>query len=374
MSTTNFARLTTNQLTVWSRDIWEAARNYSFLHNFVGDSANAMVQRISELKQTSKGARAVYTLVTDLVGDGVVGDNQMEGNEESINAYDQAIQLDQIRNANRLEGRMADQNSVVAFRQQSKDKLAYWLANRVDQLGFLTLSGISYNYTNQGALKIGSQFPLLSFAGDVTAPTANRHYQWSASSNALVAPNTTALAATDTPSWAMLVQAKAQAVSSYMRPIRTDDGILVFNVFMSPQGMAALKQDSNFIQAWRYAMERGAKNPIFKGTPQGGSTGIMIDGLNILEYRNVYTNTGAPAGSQWGSTGNIPGQRVLICGAQSLCMADIGLPKWVEKDFDYDNSPGISISKIVGLKKPVFPSIYTGATDDFGVMCIDTAI
>lgn len=374
MSTTNFTRLVNNQLTVWSRDLWAAARNYSFLNNFVGDGANAMVQRITELKQTAKGARAVITLVADLVGDGVVGDNQLEGNEEESKAYDQVIQLDQIRNAERLEGRMADQRSVVNFRQQAKDKLAYWLAERMDRLGFMTLSGISYNYTNQGALKIGSQFPLLSFAGDVTPPTANRHYQWSSASNKIVASNTATITAADTPTWAMLVQAKALAVSSFLRPVRTDDGVEVFNIFMSPQGIADLKQDANFITAWRYAMERGSKNPIFKGTPMGGANGIQLDGMNILEYRNVFTNTGAPSGQQWGSGGTVTGQRMLICGAQSLAMADIGLPKWVEKDFDYDNSPGISTSKIFGLKKPVFQSIYTGTTDDFGVMCVDTAI
>ena len=89
MALTNFANLTTEQLTVWSRDLWAAARNKMFLGNFAGTGQNAMIQRIKELKKGPGGAaRAVITLVTDMEGDGVVGDNQLEGNEEAMKAYD----------------------------------------------------------------------------------------------------------------------------------------------------------------------------------------------------------------------------------------------------------------------------------------------
>ena len=91
-----------------------------------------MVQHITELKKTEKGARAVITLLADLEGDGVVGDRTLEGNEESLKSYDQVIRIDQLRNANRHEGRMADQKSVVNFRENSRDKLSYWLSDRID--------------------------------------------------------------------------------------------------------------------------------------------------------------------------------------------------------------------------------------------------
>jgi hypothetical protein len=65
---------------------------------------------------------------------------------------------------------------------------------------------------------------------------------------------------------------------------------------------------------------------------------------------------------------------VLLCGAQALGFADIGSPKWVEKDFDYDNQQGIAIGKIAGFKKPVFRTPVTGTNEDFGVIVCDTAI
>ena len=70
MANTNFAALTSEQLTIWSRDFWRVARNMSFINQFAGSGPNAMVQRISELTQSEKGARAVITLLADMTGDG----------------------------------------------------------------------------------------------------------------------------------------------------------------------------------------------------------------------------------------------------------------------------------------------------------------
>jgi len=373
MAQTNFARLTDEQKTAWSLKFWHNYRVKSFLTNFVGTGPDSMIQRIEELKQTEKGARAVITLVPDLLGDGVVGDNTLEGNEEELKSADQVIRIDQMRNANRLEGRMADQKSVVNFRNSSMDVLTYWLANRTDQIAFLTMAGVDYSFKNDGSLRVGSQLPNLEFAADVTAPSSGRHYRWS-STGGLVAADTTAVAAADTPTWGMLVDMKAKAADQMIRPIRTSNGIDVYNVFMSPQGIAKLKKDPDFMNVWKYAQQRGDSNPLLKGTPFAGSSGIYIDGLNIMDYRYVFNTAGAASGSKWGAAGAIDGQRILLCGAQALAYADIMGPKWVEKDFDYDASPGISISKIIGFLKPKFPSAKTGVVEDFGIMCVDTAI
>lgn len=65
---------------------------------------------------------------------------------------------------------------------------------------------------------------------------------------------------------------------------------------------------------------------------------------------------------------------MLFCGAQALGFADIGNPRWVEKEFDYDNKHGISVAKILGFLKPQFPSIYEdGNTEDFGVINVYVA-
>lgn len=377
MAMTNFGKLTNEQSTVWARDVWREARQQSFfMRNFAGDGMNAMLSRIKELKQVKGAARAVITLVPDLEGDGVVGDNQLEGNEEEIKAYDQVIEYDQLRNANRLEGRMADMRSIIAFRENSKNLLSYWLAQRIDELVALTMSGVSYAFKPNGALRVGSQFPQLAFASYVTPPSANRHFRWDVdvAGDSLQPGNTAGVAATDLPSWKMLVDIKAKASELNIRPIRGEGDYEMWNVFMTGAGIAHLKKDPDFINAWTHAQKQGNENPLFKGTRHGGRTGFFIDGLNIMEYHNVYNTKGAASGSKWGAGGAVDGQRIIVAGAQALGVADIGLPRWVEKDFDYDNSPGVSIAKLFGLLKPVWRSSQTGTNEDFGLFVVDTAI
>lgn len=361
MALTNFAALTDEEKTVWARDTWSQARNMMFLNKFVGTGPDAMIQRITELTETERGARAVITLVRDLEGDGVAGDRTLEGNEEALQSDDEVINIDMLRHANRSEGKMATQKSVVRFRENSKDKLAYWLADRTDQMAFLTLSGVAYTKKNDDTTRTGSDLPYLEFANDVTAPSTNRYFVWDQTGFGVNNANTSLVAA-DVPTWDMLVELKAIAQEQYIKPIRGEMGMELYNVFMTPRGVAALKRDSDFMAAWREAMPRAKENPLFKGADV-----IYVDGLAIHTYRHVYHS------STWGS-GAVRGQRVLLCGAQAMGFADIGDGEWVEKKFDYDNQPGISLGKIMGLKKPKFYSQHTATTEDFGVICVDTAV
>lgn len=369
MALTNFALLTDEQKTIWSMDLWKQARNYSFVNRFLGKDSNSLIQHITELKKSEKGARAVITLLADLEGDGVAGDRTLEGNEEAMKSYDQVIRIDQIRHANRHEGRMADQKSVVEFRNNSRDVLAYWLADRIDQMAFLTLSGVSYAMRNTGVARVGSDIPFLEFASDVSAPTSQRKLRWDGTNKVLV-PNgaTNTLVAADTPMWELFVQLKAYAKDQYMRGVKGSGGSETFHAFLTPQAMARLKLDPTYMLNVRSARQRAADNPLFTGDA------VEIDGIMFHEFRHVYNTGGASSGSKWGASGTQDGCQILFCGAQSLAMADIGNPEWVEKGFDYENQQGISVSKILGFLKPKFNSIYSGNTvQDFGVISVYVA-
>lgn len=382
MALTNFAALTNEQLTAWSRDFWKVARNASFINQFAGTGSNAMVQRVTDLTKTKKGTRAVLTLLADMTGDGVTGDNTLEGNEEKLRSDEIVIQMDQLRFANRSAGKLADQKSVVNFRQNSRDKLAYAMADRCDQMAFLALSGISFAHTTKGALRptnpqAGLELVDLEFASDVSAPTSNRHRRWDAT-DGLVAGDTTAVVAADTLTYQTIVELKAYAKDSYVRGIRGKGGEEVYHMFVTPQQMAKLKLDSDFLANVRNAGVRGKSNSLFSGT-----TSVMVDGVMIHEFRHVFdtsnatTGTSANAGAagyKWGADANINGARALFCGAQALGMADIGNPEIVEKNFDYGNQQGISIGKILGFRKPKFiADVHGGTTEDFGVITLDTA-
>lgn len=371
MANTNFGLLTQEQKTVWSMDLWKQARNYSFVNQFLGKDANSVIQHVTELKKSEKGARAVLTLLTDLEGDGIAGDRTLEGNEEAMKSFDQVIRLDQLRHANRHEGRMADQKSIVEFRNNSRDVLAYWLADRIDQLAFLTMAGLAYTVKNSGGSRTGSDLSYLEFAADVKAPTSKRVFRWdgtSATKTLIANGATTGVAATDLPMWELFVQLKAYAKDNYIRGVKEKGGEECYHVFLSPTAMARLKLDSTYIQNLRHAQPRGDSNALFTGSS------VKIDGIYFHEFRHVPNTRLAASGSKYGGSGTVDGCQILFCGAQALGMADIGAPEWVEKGFDYENQQGVSISKIMGFLKPQFYTQYSGGTvEDHGVISVYTA-
>jgi N4-gp56 family major capsid protein len=360
---TNFNALTDEQKTAWAMETWHLARERSFTDKFLGTGQDAMIQHITELTESEKGSRAVITLVADTEGDGVAGDRTLENNEEEIKSYDAVIQVDQLRQAHRHKGTMADQKSVVTFRKEAKSNLAYWWADRRDQMAFQTLAGVSYSLRPNGAARGQSELPFLDFAGDVTAPTARRVLNWNGTTISS-SGTTAAVTATDTPSWEMFVQMKAYAEDEYIRALGGEANETFYNVFLTPQAGARLKLDPSYVANLRHAQPRDMNNPLFTGAFS------VIDNLIFRQFRHVPNSSGLTSGTdQWGSGLNVEGCQVLMCGAQALGMADIGSPGWNEKGFDYDNQQGIKYGGILGFLKPQFIHQYANNTlQDYGVL------
>jgi N4-gp56 family major capsid protein len=360
---TNFAALTPVQKLVWSRDVWSAARDMMFINKFIGTGDNSMIQRITELTKTEKGEQVIMQLVADLIEDGVQGDNEREGEEEAMQSYSQIINIDLLSHGVRNKGKLADQKTVLNFRTLGQDRLAYWLANRCDQLAFLTASGISYAYQNNGATRAKSTFANLSFAADVVAPSSLRSLMWTGS--ALVPSVTANITTAYIPTYTMIVDAIAYAKDHYVKPLMAG-GKEYYIALVRPGTLALLKQDQNYQRAvTNLILKDGQNSPWFTGGT------VTIDGLVLHEHRLVYSTKGLADGSKWGSGGHVEGSRTLIMGAQALGMADLGPPAWAEKEFQYESQQGINVDKMFGLLKPQFYSIYDQSVQDFGILAID---
>jgi N4-gp56 family major capsid protein len=360
---TNFAALTPQQKIVWSRDVWSAARDKMFIKRFMGTGEGALIQRITELTKTEKGEQVLMHLVADLVEDGVIGDNEREGNEEAMASYSQIVNIDLMTHSVRNKGKLAEQKTVIRFRETGKDRLSYWLANRTDQLAFLTMSGISYAFQNNGALRANSPFPNLAFASDVSAPTTKRAMMWNGT--ALIASDTSTITNAFVPKYGMIVDSIAYAKENYIKPLMAE-GKEYYVMLVQPGTLAALKKDADYQRAVvAVATKAGLDSPWFTGAT------VTVDGAVLHEHRLVYNTKGALAGSKWGGGGLVNGSRTLLCGAQALGVADIGVPEWDEKTFQYNSQQGINVDKMLGMLKPKFYSIYSGTTEDFGILSID---
>lgn len=359
MADTNFGALLTHQKTAWAKSVWHEVRESSFVMKFMGSGSNNMIERITELTKTSRGTKAVMTLVNDPVGDGIVGDNELDGNEEALTARDLDINIDQLRHAHMSAGRMAEQATIVRFRKEAKQSLSYWFADRLDQQAFLVLAGMPLTLTTKGATRAGDPWSALNWAGDITAPTSNRHYNWTAQG---LATGDTSATNRVAMSYDMLIEIRAKARRTKLKPIKGKDGTALYHVFVSPEAMRDLKKDPEFRENLRHANVRSEKNKLF-----AGSESFMLDGMIIHDYAHVPTASDWGAGAETGST-------VLVCGAQALGMVDLGAGYWDEEDKDYKNRQGISFGKMYGFRKPTWYSTETGQVEDHSVMRVDVSI
>lgn len=379
MALTNFAALTAEQKIVWSRDVWQDARDKMFINKFTGTDDNSVIQRITELTRTERGEIVLMHLLADLVGDGIVGDNEREGNEEEMLTYTDQITIDLISHGVRQKGKLAEQKTVVKFREYGKERLSYWLANRIDQLTFLTMSGIDYTFNTDGSPRSEAAFSQLAFAADVRAPSANRHVRVTQTApgtyTGLEPGDTSLVAATDLLSYNAIVDLGTEAKVRYIKPLMSG-GKEYYVLFVRPEALAQLKKDPDFQRAVITGLPRSDQNPFFAGGT------VTVDGMILHEHRLVYNTKGAESGvGKWGAGDDIDGSRALLCGSQAMGLADLSSPEWSEKLFNYDSSPGINVDKMFGLLKPQYETIYqrdpvTGAPlrEDFGIMAVDHAI
>jgi N4-gp56 family major capsid protein len=368
MAASDFAAQTPEEKLVWSRKTWIAGRDQTFIKKIMGDGNNNPVQTVNELTTTEKGDQCIFFLVSDLVEDGGTGDDEREGNEEAMQSSRQIITIDLLNHGVREKGKMANQKTVLSVRNLGKDKLSYWLGNRVDQMAILTLSGIGYQFNNDGSTRPArSKLKNLAFAADVSAPTSKRNLTWNGTN--LLGPGdsgygTALITSSYVPKYKMIVDMIAYARTHRIKPVLAG-GKEYYIILVHPLTLAALKMDDNFQRAVTNAGVRGDSNPWFTGAD------VMIDGGLIMQHNLTYTTLGALDGSKWGSGGHVNGTRTLLLGAQALAMADLNISDWVEKLFQYDSVWGINVDKMFGLLKPKFYSIYDQSTQDFGVLTVD---
>lgn len=364
MASTDFGALTQAQKRVWSSKIWKQFRDESFWHSngFVGTNMNTPIHRVDELTKTERGLECVMQLVNDLENDGVVGDNQLTGNEEAMVNDAQIIKIDLLANAVKSKGKMSEQATVLRFREQAKDKLAFWLPDKIDELMFLTAAGRAYTLKTDLSTRGVSQLPSLAFAADVTAASANRiKHAGSATSEAT-------LTAGDKMSWAVCVTAKTFARRQGIRPIR-QGGKEYYAMVMSPEQRRDLLLDSTYQTIVSRAAERGSNNPLFKNAL------VVVDGLILYEHRKVINTTGLASASKWGSGGLVEGAQATLFGAGGLGFTTLGGGEWSEADqTDYGRQPGVGYEQMFGLLKPQYkPTKSAASREDYGLIQVKTA-
>jgi len=366
MATTDFGALSEAQKRVWSLQTWRQGLDESFFFaaGMVGrgtEDVGKPVHLVTELTETGRGHQVIMQLVAELAEDGTAGDNILTGNEEALINDEQIITIDQFRHGVKNKGKMSEQRTVLRFRAMARQKLTYWLGNKIDEMAFLVTSGTAFTLNLDNSTRAAtSQLPQLAFAGDVTAATANRTMY------AGTATSTATLTANDKMTWKFVVEACAFAKRKRIKPVRVN-GRQYYCLVMSTEQARDLKIDSDYMTNVGRAHHQGERNPLFTGAF------AVIDNVMLYEHPKCFTTQGNA--TKWGAGSNVEGAVAMLLGAQAIGFARIGDPSFAEADVnDYNNQPGLAYGRMIGFKKPVYRSIYDSNNDaDFGVVVLDTA-
>lgn len=345
MATTNYG--TNNPLAVklWSKMLAVEALKATWIYRFIADGTNAMIQ-VKDETSKSAGDQITYGLRMQLTGNGVLGDGTLEGNEEALTTFSDALIINQLRHAVRSQGRMSQQRVPFSVRDEALSGLRDWWADRIDYAGFNQLCG------NLGPSTINLTASDIRWTGlQATIAPDTAHY-----TNAQGGANDTTITSANTFNLTMIDVAveKAKTLVPAIRPVGVK-GKKYDVAWLHPYSVTDLRTSTatgQWLDIQKAAMTGGLvdDNPIFDG-----SLGV---------YNGVILHEDYRVSQGYNPTGNVAittVRRNVFCGAQAGMIGfgrDNAINKftWVEELFDYENQLGVSAGLIFGLKKTVFNS------------------
>ena len=298
----------------WAKKWWIEAKTESYFygHGFVGKGTDNIIVEFPELEQ-NQGYQHTYGQVRELGGAGVSGDSTMEGNEDVPDVFDDAITINQIRNAVRSAGKLSEQYpSDKAVRSWAEELLRRWMAAKIDQDIFDAL---------------GTSATKAIYGGDATS--------------------TASIEAGDYFTTALVSKAVAYAKKATPKiEGKSVNGARLYVCVMSPDQAFDLRtRDSAWSQAQReIQFSQGEKNAIF------------TDALGKWNNTVLHEHERVAISAVWGSGSDQPGASALFMGVQCGAIAYAKKKIWTEKSFDYGNKVGMCIGAIYGVSKSVFNS------------------
>lgn len=330
----------------WAPELMSEALKKTYALQFMGKGKSALCTIKTDLTDSDGGDRIRVGIRSQLKGAGIQGDNTLEGNEESLETFYQDVLIDQLRHAVRSRGKMSEQRVPFSVREEAKDGLADWWADRIDAWFFNQLCG---NTAVGDARYYGFNPPVAPDADHVSYGNSGSTTEGSISNTTIAKMNLTFI---DT------AVEKAKLAKNALRPFNVG-GKKAYVMFLHPFQVTSLRTNTATGQ-WqdiqKSALQGGQRedNPIF--------TGALGYYNNVVLHESVRVPV---------SPSNASVYRAVMCGAQALSIAfGKGYGKnvfsWKEELFDYDNQLGVAAGCQGGMIKTRFDS------SDYGTVVVPT--
>ena len=359
MATTTIA--SNNALTVklWAKKLAQEVSKATPIAPLMSTGTNSIIQ-LKDETQKGKGDKVTFGLRTQLIGDGVSEGTMLEGNEEALSTYNDAIMINELAHAVRVRNEQTIDAQRVLFdmREEANAGLVDWYADRLSLMFFLHVCG----YT---APSISFEGRTVALGGvytgfnAVTAPTRNILAGGAANEADLTSADVFTLDLIDK------AVERAKLANPKIRPVRIDGGNH-YVMYIHPTQTTSLRTNTStgqWLDIQKAAEKRGSDNPIFSG-----ALGVYN---NVILRESEHVTTGVNGTTTL--TENATVRRAVLLGAQSA-VAAFGMKntpekfKRIEETFDYQRELGVSAQTILGMKKTVF----NNNNSDFGVIVVST--
>lgn len=354
---------------LWSKELFDdVMRDVKNVMRFMGEDSNNVVNITRDLAK-SKGDTETFGLVARLASDGVTGDDELEGNEESMTSFNQSVLIDQIRNGVRLKGKLDAQKVVYDQIKAARQNLQTWMKEFICRQIFLKAGGVTNTgLTDTNGIVVGgralwSNTPAFIPNADEAAGVGARYLCVNTS-------GTDAMTTADKLTLDFVTNAAtlAKLASPQIQPLEAD-GEQFYVMYVHPLSARDIRKSSDWKTSQQQAAERGVNNPLFRGALGYWSNVLLLENEFVpwLDFSKFGAGSRSFRGAS-GSDGLVSTARNLLFGRQAVVYAEASNPEaLVVEQFDYQNKDGVAASFIGGIQKTLFNS------KEFGVVVVDAA-
>lgn len=327
------------------------------------EMANAPIAVLNDLTK-AEGDTVSYDIYMQLTGRATYGDDNLEGNLESLEAYTDEITINQVRKGVDVGGRMSNKKTLNDQRSIARQKLTEWFAQFVDQTVFTNLAG--KRGINPFVLAKNVNYAIKDTHEFEDYDADHIVYGGSATSKAsLTAQDKMTLGLVDK----LIVKATTEGGDADKKVRLTPldkGGEDAFIMLLHPYQEHDLRQDTGtagWLEIAKAATAaEGTKSPVWK--------------QNLGNYRGVHfkKHKHVVLDDTYGIGGNVQTARAAFLGRQAMVMAFGNASSanlradWTEKKTDVDdNKQAISGRMMFNAKRPRFNG------QDVNSYAVDTA-
>lgn len=361
--------LTDNPLAThnWSKRVYTEVSKALKISPLISTTSRNVIQ---ELVDTGKsgGDGITFALRAQLMGAGVTEGQVLEGNEESLQFLNDRVTINELRHAARVpnNGTIDQQRFITNLREQAREGLVDWYADRISLMFFLQVCG----YTAKRLIFEGREQDILPVHYGFNEPQE-------ASDLRIIRPEdkTKDEDLTDAGKHKFTLTLidkavqRAKLANPQIRPIRVgnDD---VYVLYLHPTQVMQMRTNTDagqWIDIHRsiYATTRQS-NPFYSGALG------MYNGVVLREHEHVTPGVKSTDKTMFKDV-----RRAVFLGAQSAVIA-YGKDhqnlryKMVDETFDYENQYGLSVQTLIGLKKTQFKTPGGKGLQDYATIVIPT--